>query len=134
MNARWGVVCLVMAALLACGCSKKYDPNAKVDLNLTPPEVDASEVAEYVDIATNEVVADASGTLSQLKLTLTVKQDFGGKTLVLDAYDGKGEGAMNVGRIPLPPAEGGTISATIESIEMWHETGRGVLRLVETPG
>ena len=134
MNVRSAVVCLAILGVLACGCAKKYDPNARPKLNLKPPEIDASEVAEYVEIATNEVVPDAAGTMGQLKLTLTVKQDFGGKVLVLEAYDGKGEGAMNVGRIPLPPAEGGTISATIDSIEMWHETGKGVLRLVEAPG
>jgi len=134
MNVRSAVVCLAMLALLACGCSKKYDPNARPKLNLTPPQIDAAEVADYVEIATNELVPDSSGTVAQLKLTLNVKQDFEGKVLVLDAYDGKGEGAMNVGRIPLPPAQGGTISITIDSIEMWHETGKGVLRLIEAPG
>ena len=134
MNLRSLALLVVAVALVLAGCAKKYDPNARPKLNLKPPEIDASEVAEYVEIATNEVVPDAAGTMGQLKLTLTVKQDFGGKVLVLEAYDGKGEGAMNVGRIPLPPAEGGTISATIDSIEMWHQTGRGVLRLVEEPG
>jgi len=121
----------VALALVVSGCSRKHEPLTKVKLDMTAPEIDASQVADYVSVASAEIVPDAAGMMAQLKLVIDVKKDFDGKVLVLDAYDSKGPGAVLVGTIPLPAPEDGKITTTIQSIEMWQQSGKGVLRLAE---
>ena len=121
----------VTLSLAALGCGGPRHPSSPPKANLTVPELDVSEVADYVKLEEAEVVPDTSGTQGQLKLTLTQLKDFEGKVLVLEAYDAK-EGGVNIGRLPMPAAQDGSIKTTIPSIEMWQDSGKGVFRLVET--
>ena len=121
--------CLLLAlAPLACGKRSGPSPSFRPSIKTDVPELDLSQVSEFVSLENAKVVPDASGTRADLTLTLTVLKDFGEKQLVLQVYQTK---AVPFGPpVPAPAPVDGKISWTIQGIDVWQTQGRGVFGLI----
>jgi len=126
--------CLLLAMTpLACGNRSGSYESFRQSMLKKLPELDFSEVSEFVSLDNAEVVLDASsGSGANLDLTLTVLKDFGDQQLVLQIYRAQ---AVPFGPpVPAPDPVDGKISWTIQNVDTWQTQGKGVFRLIEPAG